>query len=390
MHVSHLGLQNFRNFAELDLDLSPGRTVLFGGNAQGKTNLLEALSMFATAKSPRAAHEREVIRWEALEEEIPFARVRGAFEKADGRLQVEIVVQLAQEPGGDEGAGPALPLQKRVRVNGVPRRASDLVGEVTAVLFSPQDIELVYGPPPVRRRYLDMTLCQVDRPLLRELRRYAKVVSQRNYLLKAIREARARRDELAFWDKGLVEAGSFIVARRMEAMESLGELGRAIHGELSGGNEDLELRYLPSVVAGRGEGEVSRAFQEALEAVRERELLQGVSLVGPHRDDFQFLVNGRELAVFGSRGQQRTAALSLKLAEARFMTDRTGERPVLLLDDVFSELDGFRREYLLSWITGWDQALLTTAEPERIGRDLLSGAVMMEVAGGQVGRPVAV
>lgn len=391
MHVRHLGLQNFRNFAELALDLGPGLTLFHGGNAQGKTNLLEAVYMFATSKSVRAGNERETIGWDALKDEIPFARVRGDIERARGPLKVEIVVQVARNLGGqDADTDPEGGLlQKRVKINGVPRRASDLIGEVNVVLFTPQDIDLVYGSRSVRRRYLDMTLCQVDRALLRELQRYARVLAQRNSLLRAIKEGSASADELAFWDQELVEAGAFITARRAEAMAALDGLARAIHRDLTGGVEGLVLRYLPSVTPGVTEDAGRGAFREALEAIRQRETLQGVSLVGPHRDDFQFIVEGRDLGVYGSRGQQRTASLSLKLAEAKFMTERAGDRPILLLDDVFSELDAHRRGYLLSSIAEGGQALLTTAELERIDRQLLSDATMLEVAGGRVGRPAA-
>ena len=390
MHISHLSLENFRNFARLDLELAPGRTVLYGGNAQGKTNLLEALSMFATARSVRASHERELIRWEAAPEEIPFARVKGSIERSQGSLQVEIVVQLARSlPSDGPASGDETPqLQKRVRVNGIPRRASDLIGEVNAVLFAPQDIELVHGPPPVRRRYLDITLSQADRVLLRELQRYTRVLSQRNHLLRAIREGRAGQEELSFWDGELVEAGSYIALRRTEAVQELGQLGQAIHMDLTGGQEELELAYLPSVPAAPGDSvdKVAEAFREALAKLRKREVLLGISLAGPHRDDFQFRANGADLAVFGSRGQQRTAALSLKLAEARFLSRHAGEQPLLLLDDVLSELDGFRRGYLLSSIEEYGQAILTTTDPERIDERFLAGADLLQVAQGRVER----
>ncbi len=381
VHVSRLTLQNFRNFADLDMELCPGRTVLYGGNAQGKTNVLEATYMLATARSTRATHEREIIKWEALEEEIPFARVRGEVDRADGAVRLEIVVQLArgQIADGLSGRNDSGQLQKRVRVNGVPRRAGDLLGQMTAVLFAPQDLELVHGSPSGRRRYLDMTLSQVDRSLFRELQRYARVLPQRNSLLRAIRDRRAGPDELPFWDRELVEAGSFIVSRRMEAFESLNVLTKAAHNELTHG-EEIELRYLPSVSA--SPSDVPAAFEAGLAAAREKELLQGVSLVGPHKDDFQFLMGGHDMGAFGSRGQQRTAALALKLAEAQFITDCTGQSPVLLLDDAFSELDGHRRSYLQARTAGWEQTIMTTADPDSIGQEVLAGATMVELVGG--------
>jgi len=390
VRISRLSAENFRNFQNLDLELAPGKTVLFGGNAQGKTNLLEAIHLFATAKSLRAAHERELIAWNVLGDEIPFTRLRGEVEKARGRIQMEVVVQLARPQGADGAAGDGEAgghLQKRVRVNGVPRRASTLVGEMTAVLFAPQDIELVHGSPSSRRRYLDLTLSQVDRPLFRQLQRYEKVLAQRNYLLKAIREGKAGFDEIGFWDKELIEAGTFIVEKRREAMAALGKLSAEVHRDLAGG-EEMEVRYAPSVAAVMSEEDVSGAFRTALEAAREKERYQGMSLVGPHRDDFQFLSAARDLGTYGSRGQQRTAALALKLAQAQYMTDLTGEQPVLLLDDAFSELDGARRSYMLSWVAGWEQSLLTTAEPERVDERFRSGATMLEVAEGRVRRPV--
>ena len=388
VYLTHLTLQNYRNFAEIDLDLDQGRTVMSGGNAQGKTNLLEAIYMLATGKAARATHEREVVRWEALAEEVPFARVRGAAERMGGPVGLEVVIQLGRPPAGgaprdlDRGGH----LQKRVRVNGVPKRGGDLIGEIKAVLFTPQDIELVHGAPSVRRRYLDMTLSQVDRPLVRELQRYGRVLSQRNNLLKSIREGRSGPDELEFWDKELIEAGSYITETRTEAMAAMQPLASQVHRELTGENEVLELVYVPSVAA--GQVGVAEAFREALDSKRERELLQAVSLVGPHRDDLQFICNGRDLGVFGSRGQQRTASLSLRLAEAQFMEERAADPPVLLLDDVFSELDGFRRSYLLSWVARVGQALLTTAEPERLDRALLPRATFLEVDRGRVSQPV--
>ncbi|MBF8299071.1 MAG: recF [Dehalococcoidia bacterium] len=378
MHLTHLNLQNFRNFIDLDLDLVSGVTVVFGGNGQGKTNLLEAASILATVKSLRAGSERELINWDSERiDEIPFVRVRGNVSRASGPIQLEVVVQLVK--GSDEGSQ----LQKRGRLNGVVKRASDLVGQANAVLFAPQDIELVHGSPSLRRQYLNIMLSQAGGPMLRELQRYTKVLTQRNSLLKAIRERAANSHELDFWDSELVESGAFITQQRAEAMGSLQGLSRQIHRELTGGQEELTLTYHPSVPTAHG-ADVREAFRLALASARKRESALGASLVGPHRDDFAFYLAGRDMGIFSSRGQQRTASLALKLAEAQYLRERTGESPILLLDDVFSELDAQRRSYLVSWIAGWEQALLTTAEPEQIERRLLPNAVMLEVVGGRV------
>lgn len=379
MHLTHLSLQNFRNLLELELDLDRGVTVLFGGNAQGKTNLLEAISMLATAKSLRASNERELISWSSdQQDEIPYTRLRGTVLRSKGPVQVELVMQLAKTSFDEGGL-----LQKRARINGVNKRVTDLVGEVNAVLFSPQDIELVHGPPSLRRQYLNIMLSQADRSLLRVLQRYTKVLSQRNSLLKAIREHMAHPKELDFWDSELVESGTIITNQRIEAMAALRLLAFEIQRELTGGVEELDLVYAPSVPVVKGQ-DLAESYRLALEAARDREMAMGASMVGPHRDDFAFETGGRDMGLFASRGQQRTASLALKLAEARFLADRASDPPILLLDDVFSELDAHRRGYLLAWISSWDQALLTTAEPERIDRRVIASAHMLEVKAGQV------
>ncbi len=384
MLIRRLRLEHFRNIRELDLELAPGRTVLHGDNGQGKTNILEALFMLAAAKSVRARHEREIVSLKS-DAEIPYARVEAEVQKSGGAeelLTIDIVLQ--RTPGGPGGEGTHL--QKRVRVNGVNRSAAGLVGEVQAVLFEPQDVELVFGPPSARRRYLDLTLSQVDARLFRSLREYNRVLAQRNSLLKAIRERRAGVDELAYWDEGLVTAGAVVVGARGMALERLGALASVAHGELTAGSERLDLTYVPSLAGAleAGDDEMSALFKEALAEGREREVAQGTTLVGPHRDDFVFTVGGANLATFGSRGQQRLATLALKLAEARFMEERSGEPPVLLLDDVLSELDPARRRYLTERVERHAQAIITTADLAAFEADFLEGSRVLRVAGGAV------
>ena len=384
MLIRRLRLEYFRNIRELDLELAPGRTVLHGDNGQGKTNILEALFMLAAAKSVRARHEREIVSLKS-DADIPYARVEAEVQKSGGgepRLTIDIVLQ--RTPGGPGGEGAHL--QKRVRVNGVNRSAAGLVGEVQAVLFEPQDVELVFGPPLTRRRYLDLTLSQIDSRLFRSLQEYNRVLAQRNSLLKAIRERRAGVDELPYWDEGLVTAGAVVVGARRTALERLGALASETHGELTDGAERLDLTYVPSLAGAleAGEDEIGALFNEALAEGREREVAQGTTLVGPHRDDFTFTVGGANLATFGSRGQQRLATLALKLAEARFMEERTGEPPVLLLDDVLSELDPARRRYLTERVERHAQAIITTADLAAFEADFLEGSRVLRVAGGAV------
>ena len=390
MHISHLSLSNFRNFTRLGLALPAGATVLQGNNAQGKSNFLEAIYLLATTRSPRASSERELIHWLAWSEELPTCRLVADVHRAAGSLRLEVALGGR---GGDAGEPPQGPvaLQKRVRVNGVARRAADFIGQLNVVLFSALDIALVGGEPALRRRYLDITNSQVDRNYLRSLQHYNRVLLQRNHLLRSIGEGGARADELAFWDGELIAAGSYLIAQRQSMVAAVNELVETIHGELSGGEERLKLAYWRSIDRqgqGGGEGETAETFARALEAVRGKEIAQGMSLVGPHRDELRFLVHGIDMGTYGSRGQQRTIALSLRLAEARFMAARSGETPVLLLDDVLSELDRDRRDHLINAATGYEQVITTTTDLDRFPPSFLEQAALLQVSMGQI-TPIA-
>lgn len=383
MLIRRLRLENFRNIRELDLEFSSGRTILHGENAQGKTNILEALFVLAAAKSVRARHERELVDW-TLEDKIPYVRIEADVERSDGPLSIDITVQLTPGEGG--ASATALHLQKRVRVNGTNRKVTGLVGEVQIILFEPQDVDLVSGPPTLRRRYLDLTLSQVDPQLFRSLQEYNRVLGQRNPLLKAIRENRSHVDELDYWDKGLVKAGAVVVNARRDALLRLDTLASEIHCALTADAEQLSLTYLPSL-SGAVESEADKVealFANALQNAREREIAQGTTIVGPHRDDFTFANNDVSLASFGSRGQQRLATLAIKLAEARLMEERTGEQPVLLLDDVLSELDPTRRSYLTNRIKQQDQAIVTTADISAFEPAFLDESRVLLVSAGTV------
>ncbi len=413
MYLTHLSLTHFRNYRRLELDFDGPITLLQGANAQGKTNLLEAIYFLATSKPVHALNEREVVDWQAGDEPIPYSRV-AATVRADGR---EVELEILLTPRED-----TLNFKKQVRINGVNRRAIDLVGVLRAVLFLPEDVRLVDGTPSDRRRYLDIALCQMDRAYCRALSQYQKVLEQRNSLLRLVRDRegpladgmvgapRSAEEQLAFWDDQLVTLGSTVVAARYQLLRELEQAARAYHGELSGGNERLSLQYLPSfnpghlsehdfarlsdesfasVVAERplpdlDNRTVAQHFRTKLRHRRTREIDAGATLYGPHRDDFRFLVNGRDLRLYGSRGQQRSAALALKLAEVAVMTQRTGSAPLLLLDDVMSELDAQRRAMLRSALEHVTQALLTTTDWDDFTPEFQAQAHRLVVRGGDV------
>ena len=396
MYLERIRLTNFRNYPSLELGLVPGPVVLYGGNAQGKSNLLEAIYLLATTKSHRATSDRELVHWGSGDDPLPVARLVTEVCRKGDRIRLEIAMGWENPlagAGSDDGIGdrasPSTHLRKQVKINGVPRRASDVVGQLNVVIFSSQDVELVGGPPAQRRRYLDITNSQVDRAYLRALQRYSRVLTQRNHLLRLIKEGTSRREELIFWDEQLMEEGCYILLQRKRMIAELADLARVIYSELSGGSEALALAYLPNlsdIIDDEGDDPyaMKEAFRRQLGANLEREVAQGATVTGPHRDDLQFLVDGRDMGVYGSRGQQRTIAAALKLAEANFLVNKTGDDPVLLLDDILSELDAPRRQQVLECAISNQQTLLTTTDLDRLDADFLSRASVYSVRRGEV------
>lgn len=383
MRLSHLSLYNFRNYVRLELDLPSGITILLGDNAQGKTNLLEAIYYLATSRSPHASTDREMINWLSAEQEpLPYTRLVGRVERAGASLTLEITVSQQSSNGAR--------LQKQVRLNGVGKRAMEILGQLNVVLFLPQDVDVVFGPPSLRRRYLDVTLCQIDPHYCRTLASYNQIVTQRNALLRDMGERGGDPEQLIFWDERLVSLGAYLVAKRQEAVDALDELARAVHHQLTDAGERLQLQYVPSLNLDNQERlppEIQTTFQRQLAGLRQRELAAGVTLVGPHRDEMRFSINGMDAGVFGSRGQQRTAALALKLAEVELMRRETGEPPVLLLDDVLSELDAHRRQFLLRELTsGQQQALLTVTDLQTLPPAFVHNCQLWQV---EMGRLIA-
>lgn len=402
MQISHLSLTNFRNYARLELELPPGAVVLQGDNAQGKTNLLEAIHYLSRIRSPRTKADSELVNWLAMSDSLPFARLVGRFQTQDDTSSIEVSLVQAKRT-----SQPGVPvLRKHVRVNGVDRRARDAVGLLSTVLFLPEDIDLVSGSPYLRRRYLDDTISQLDSRYRRELEQFNRVLTQRNHLLKSLRHSRNDSDQLAFWDRKLAQHGAYLISQRRRAVSLLNSAVQHFHPTLTGGSEWLRLEYCGSVLLGPRSDptyqmdlpteaqttvladipldQISATYLAQLGERRDEELDRGVSVLGPHRDDLRFVVNGIDMRVFGSRGQQRTAALSLKLAEVEWLAPGEGDKPVLLLDDTLSELDAVHRDCLMSTIGQAQQVVVTTTDFADFGSGFLERSTLWQVADGRI------
>ncbi len=419
MYVERLRLTDFRNYRDLDLALPRGLVVFTGRNAQGKSNLIEAVSLIATSRSFRTTSERETVRWGSAG---LFARVDATVGRRAGPLHVEVIVAdtgapLAGAPSRPAGLPgvpppPAAPFRKRIKVNGAPRRAMDLLGQVTVVIFAPTDLDLVTGAPGQRRRFLDMTLCQVHPAYCRALSEYQKVVAQRAALLRRIKDGEDSPHALGYWDDQLArlalpimrDRAAFLRAAEPDAARVYRALAReeeedapdsldtepgdaAVDRQPRGdGPAPLRLVYRPSY-DGPLEGDEGRdmgAFKARLAELRRREIAQGANVLGPHRDDLAFFGGEVDLSTYGSRGQQRSVALAVKLAELGYIEHETGEQPILLLDDVMSELDEQRRADLLRSVRDLDQVLLTTTDATSVPPEARASAAIYRVRAGTV------
>lgn len=324
MVVKSMSLQNYRNYKELSLDFDLNTNIFYGDNAQGKTNILEAVYVSGTTKSHRSAKDRELIYFHEEEAHIcTFIEKQGIAHKIDMHLRKNRT--------------------KGIAIDGIPiKKASELFGIVNFIFFSPEDLSIIKNGPSERRRFLDIELCQLDKVYLYNLSNYNKTVLQRNKLLKDLFSRQDYRDVLEILDLQLVQYGSEIIRRRKKFTEELNRIIKDIHSQLSGGLEKIVLNY---------EVDVNETqFADLLKKNIERDIHQKTTTVGPHRDDLSFIVNGIDIRRFGSQGQQRTTALSLKLSEIELVKNTIHDTPILLLDDVLSELDNNRQNYLLNSI----------------------------------------
>ena len=397
--ITDLSLVNFRNYENLVLKLEPGMVLIQGDNGQGKSNLLEAIYILAIAKSSSASADRELVRWQSSNEET-YSQISAAVQRGTETTRVQVdfrrlpVDGQMDEGHGDHQAGRAgreeASVQKFIKVNGVSRRASQLVGVVNAVMFSAENLELIYGPPPIRRRYLDILISQLDHSYLRALQQYQRVVFQRNHLLKLVRDGSARQDEIEFWDDALVSDGKYLMMQRLITVQRLSELAGRVYSELTNNSEELNMCYRPSIPASVDSPEdvLAQGIRDALQAQRAREIAQGFTATGPHRDDLQLQIDGMDAATYASRGQSRTVALAMKLAEAAYLMELRRQEPILLLDDVLSELDGSRRAHILDRASEYQQCFITTADAGSVEQRFLPRMQKFTVRRGVVERPI--
>jgi DNA replication and repair protein RecF len=406
MRVCQLKLNAFRNYRELELNPGAGLNILHGENAQGKTNVLEAISLLATTRSLRAGRESELILRDAEMAHV-IAEVDRERE-GDAELQVSVFQ-------GDK---------KVVRVNGMKReRVLDLLGQFNAIFFGSIDLAIVSGEPTDRRHYLNVEISQISPRYVYDLGHYKRILAHRNRLLRDLRDRPRHPGDcgLDVWNEQLVTYGSRLLDKRRFYIERLTPLADRAHRELTDGKESLEVRYVPSfplppevpvnsvvkessreeqyLAAAQEESEkappppaapltgaeaIAQKFREQLEVVSLEEARRGTTLVGPQRDDLSFLINGAEARIYGSQGQQRTVVLALKMAEFQLIQDFVGEPPVMLLDDVMSDLDDARRKHLLSWVRGRCQTFLTCTNLRSFPKEILADACIFRVNNGTV------
>ncbi|MBU0577259.1 DNA replication/repair protein RecF [Patescibacteria group bacterium] len=342
MKISHIKIKGFRNLQPLELKIDKEKSVFafVGANGHGKTNLLEAIYLCALSKSFRTRTNMDLIGFEE-----DFCALECSVDREDAKI-VEVIV--IREPA-----------QKVLKINGVKKSASDFIGVLKAVFFSPDDLSEMAFAPRLRRRYLDVLLSQLNHEYLDKLMRYQEAIKNRNALLKKIREKTANKDELDFWDNQIVDFGLYITQKRADLIVQLQTLLKDLYKSISQTEDVLEIHYQSNIGDIEDEQDLLLKITENID----RDIAGGSTQLGPHRDDLQFLINGHDMVYFASRGEWRSLVLALKFAEIKLIEDKTGERPVLLLDDVFSELDEVRQKYLFKAILG-TQTFITTTHKE--------------------------
>ena len=360
LKIKQLKLKNYRNYDLLELDFDPSTNILYGDNAQGKTNILESIYMCGTTKSHRGTKDRDMIRFGQEE-----AHIEAVIDKKGVPFEIDIHLKNNSPKG--------------VAINKMPiRRAIELFGIVNIVFFSPEDLNIIKNGPSERRKFIDLELSQLDKVYLSDLTNYNRIVNQRNKLLKDVYDRKDLMETLDIWDLQLVNYGKKIIDRRNKFIVELNEIVGKVHEQLTGGKEHLQIYYEPSVS--------SMDFETNLIKNREKDIKMKSTSVGPHRDDICFMADGLDIRKFGSQGQQRTAALSLKLSEIEIVKKVINDTPILLLDDVLSELDKHRQNYLLDSISDIQTLITCTGLDDFVNNRFHINKIML-VDNGKVALP---
>lgn len=398
MYLTRLSLTEFRTFSRLDIHLPKQTMILVGSNAQGKTSILEAINYLATLSSFNTSFDRQLINFNIPQAPISIARIVAEYQKQSKKHTMEI--RLIQE---SNGANTSIRFRKEVLLDGVKRRLGDIYGHFNAVIFLPQMSRIIEGGPSERRSYLDNLLSQVVPHYGKWVSDYDKTISQRNALLKTLAEHGGDVSQLEVWDGMLARSGAAIIYARIYSIKELEQYAQRIHQRLTSGKEVFRLAYQPSyepLPQPKGQmilpvkvhldrshlemQDIQSGFQKQLHGTYREDIARGITTLGPHRDELRFISNQIDLGDYGSRGQARTALLSMKLAELQWMHDKTGEWPVLLLDEIMSELDPTRRSEVLAALTDVDQALLTSTDPVMFGENFIHEHEIWKVDQGMV------
>ena len=399
MFLKRLSLTNFRKFTRLDVDLPADVVVLVGANAQGKTSVLEAVYFLAAFTSFQTHADRQIVNfYEAKNNSLTVTRLVAEYQRSKSKHRLE--ARLILEPTGVLNAQR---LRKEILLDGVKKPVNEIIGHFNAVIFVPQMSQVIEGVPEDRRRYLNLALAQSTPAYARVLSEYNQALTQRNALLKLLWERGGSGDQLEVWDETLARLGAQIILWRIEAIQQIERLASRVHNELTRGSEVLRLSYEPAfdplpkpngqlglkidTVVDRSRldlNEIRDGFRARLSALRSEEIARGVTTIGPHRDELRFLANDIDLGNYGSRGQVRTTLLSLKLAEVNWMKDRTGEWPVILLDEVMAELDLLRRADLLKYVGESEQILFTTTDLNLFPSEFVKKAEIWHVENGKI------
>lgn len=368
MELTELTLHHFRNYGKVKVKFSPQINILIGQNAQGKTNLLESIYVLALTRSHRTNNERELIEFKR-----DAAQIKGTVQRQYGPEKLEIDI-------GKHG--------KKAKINHLEKaRLSEYLGQLNVILFAPEDLALVKGAPMIRRRFIDMEFGQISPKYLHDLTQYRSVLRQRNRYLKQLQTHEAQdKLYLEVLSEQLAAIGGAIIKQRLQFLNELEKYAQILHHDITQKKETLTFEYISTVKfqSAMTEMELSRALMDTYQEHQSKEIFQGTTLYGPHRDDVRFLINRKNVQIYGSQGQQRTTALSVKLAEIDLMKKQTGEYPILLLDDVLSELDGARQTHLLKTIQGKVQTFMTTPGLSEVARDLILEPRIFHIEDGQI------